>query len=406
MRITGNPGSGGKKPGTPTIGTATAGDAQATISFTPPTYLGKGGTVTYTATSSPGGLTGTSTSSPITITGLTNGTAYTFTVRATTSYGVSSDSSAASNSVTPAAPFVATGGTVTTPGDGYKYHTFTGGGTFTVTSGSQPAAYVLVVAGGGGGGGNFPSVNVQSAGGGGGGVIYSPVAFTPTGGNGSGVYTVTVGGGGAGVTYTQPNGVRGGAGSNSSFTGITTAIGGGGGGNPVINGGPGGSGGGGVFPTPSPIVGLGTPGQGNPGGSPDWPTTNNTKGGGGAGGQGANEYTFPFSPSPFQANVASGGPAVTYFGIAVGGGGGGMTSKPRSNPNTQLAYVSYGGENAGRGQVNQPAPLPLGGPGYAQSATDGVANRGGGGGGAGSVTDVNGPPGSGGSGIVIVRYPV
>lgn len=99
--------SGGLAPGAPTIGTATDGGTgtSASVAFTAPSYLGKGsGTVTYTATSSPGSLTGTATSSPVTVSGLTTGTAYTFTVKATTSYGVTGASSAASNSVTPASP--------------------------------------------------------------------------------------------------------------------------------------------------------------------------------------------------------------------------------------------------------------------------------------------------------------
>ena len=112
MPIIGNASSGGKKPGTPTIGTATAGDASVTVAYTAPSYTGKGGAVTYTATSSPGSLTGTG-SSPITVSGLSNGTAYTFTVKATTSYGVSSDNSSASNSVTPVALPSVTGGTLT-----------------------------------------------------------------------------------------------------------------------------------------------------------------------------------------------------------------------------------------------------------------------------------------------------
>lgn len=103
MPIIGVLAAGGLAPLAPTIGTATAGDASATVTFTAPSWVGKGsGTVTYTATSSPDGLTGTSTSSPITVSGLTNGTAYTFTVKATTSYGVTGASSAASNSITPA----------------------------------------------------------------------------------------------------------------------------------------------------------------------------------------------------------------------------------------------------------------------------------------------------------------
>lgn len=84
-----------------TIGTATAGNAQATVAFTPRNTGGK--TITsYTATSSPGGFTGSAASSPITVTGLTNGTAYTFTVTATNANGTSL-ASAASGSVTPAA---------------------------------------------------------------------------------------------------------------------------------------------------------------------------------------------------------------------------------------------------------------------------------------------------------------
>lgn len=88
-------------PQAPTIGTATAGNASATVTYTANATGGKTVT-TYTATSSPGSLTGTG-SSPITVSGLTNGTAYTFTVTATNANGTSS-ASAASNSVTPAVP--------------------------------------------------------------------------------------------------------------------------------------------------------------------------------------------------------------------------------------------------------------------------------------------------------------
>jgi hypothetical protein len=88
-------------PQAPTIGTATAGDASATVTYTANATGGKA-VSTYTATSSPGSLTGTG-SSPITVSGLTNGTAYTFTVTATNANGTST-ASAASNSVTPATP--------------------------------------------------------------------------------------------------------------------------------------------------------------------------------------------------------------------------------------------------------------------------------------------------------------
>jgi len=90
-------------PGAPTIGTATAGVASATVTYTAPTDLGTGA-VTFTATSSPSGITGTG-ASPITVSGLTNGTPYTFTVTASTPGGTG-PASAASNSVTPALPAI------------------------------------------------------------------------------------------------------------------------------------------------------------------------------------------------------------------------------------------------------------------------------------------------------------
>ena len=89
--------------GPPTIGTATAGNTKATVTFTPPAYTGKG-VASYTATSSPGGFTGTAAGSPVAVEGLTNGVSYTFTVRTVTDYGIESVSSAASNAVTPFAP--------------------------------------------------------------------------------------------------------------------------------------------------------------------------------------------------------------------------------------------------------------------------------------------------------------
>ncbi len=103
LPITGNTSSAGKKPTTPTIGTATAGVQSASVAFTASTYIGKG-TITYTATSNPGGITGTGSSSPVTVSGLTAGTPYTFNVVGTTNYGVPSDASGFSNPVTPTAP--------------------------------------------------------------------------------------------------------------------------------------------------------------------------------------------------------------------------------------------------------------------------------------------------------------
>jgi len=88
-------------PGAPTIGTATAGNTQASVTFTAPTFAGYPATITgYIVTSSPGSITASGASSPVVVTGLTNDTPYTFTVQAINASGTGS-SSAASNSVTP-----------------------------------------------------------------------------------------------------------------------------------------------------------------------------------------------------------------------------------------------------------------------------------------------------------------
>ena len=114
-------------PGAPTIGTATPGNAQASVSFTAPAFNGGSAITSYIATSSPGYFTGTLTqagSGTIIVSGLTNGTAYTFTVKANNAIGTSA-ASAASNSVTPATvPGAPTIGTATA-GDGLASVPFT-----------------------------------------------------------------------------------------------------------------------------------------------------------------------------------------------------------------------------------------------------------------------------------------
>lgn len=91
-------------PGAPTIGTATAGDTQAAVTFIAPASKGGAAITGYTVTSSPADVAPVhGASSPVVVTGLTNGRAYTFNVTATNSAGTSPESSI-SNSITPAAP--------------------------------------------------------------------------------------------------------------------------------------------------------------------------------------------------------------------------------------------------------------------------------------------------------------
>jgi hypothetical protein len=93
-------------PGAPTIGTATAGNGQATVSFTAPTSTGGSAITSYTATCGSQSVSGAA--SPITVTGLSNGTSYTCTVTASNAVGISAPS-AASNSVTPSSTGTTTG---------------------------------------------------------------------------------------------------------------------------------------------------------------------------------------------------------------------------------------------------------------------------------------------------------
>jgi len=311
-------------------------------------------------------------------------------------------------------PFlVASGGTITECGND-KIHTFTGPGTFTVNAASATAAENIVsylVIGGGGGAGS------GSGGGGGGGAggfrelkspttpyTASPLDGYPSAPNRVTVtataYPIVVGGGGAGQPAPSSDSGDGVSGAVSTFSTITSAGGGygaGQGGGPAAPptgiGGPGGSGGGGRY---SANGGTGntpptTPAQGTNGGNS---SNSGRRGAGGGGG----------------ATVAG----TSGTASACGVGGTGTTTSISSSP------TAYGGGGGGGGWTGGSPPMPSGlqstgsscgtggqSAGGPTAGENGTTNRGGGGGasgnGGGGSPNVS-AGGTGGSGIVVIRY--
>ena len=88
-------------PGIPIIGTATPGNAQAMITFTPPASNGGSPITNFTATCNPGTLTGSATFSPVNVRSLINATPYTCSVSASNAVGAGGSS--ATVAVTPSA---------------------------------------------------------------------------------------------------------------------------------------------------------------------------------------------------------------------------------------------------------------------------------------------------------------
>ena len=334
-----------------------------------------------------GTFTGTTSSLP---SSLTN---YTFTVQAATALSTVTRQFVVS--AIDSLNIAASGGTETTSGD-YKIHTFTSGGTFTVSkAGIAPEPSVvdyLVIAGGGGGGG--PPDPTHGGGGGGAGgyreshsdpvsgpYTASPLA-TPTGITVTATsYPITVGGGGGGGNPASP-------GNSSSFSTITSA--GGGKGNVAFNGGiPGGSGGGGGV-DPGATRGNGnvppvSPPQGQPSGigPAGWA--------GGAGGGGAG--------------------AAGTDGLSSGGSGGSFGGRGGNGVTTSITGSPV--QRAGGGGAASRSDVPFG-PGVPGSGSPGTGGAGGGGsapnqsggtntgGGAGGGRPGGG--GTGGSGLVVIRY--
>jgi hypothetical protein len=306
-------------------------------------------------------------------------------------------------------PYIeATGGTETTSGN-CKIHTFTGPGTFTVSKTAIAAANnelsYMVVAGGGAGGTGY-----QSGGGGAGGFReykspVTPYTASPLDGNPGGTaitvsaqaYPITIGGGG---TAPSSNCEAGGNGNSSVFSIITSTAGGGGGAHsnpsgPQNVGRNGGSGGGAGRRCGSHSGGSGntppvSPSQGSDGGdtSPPYVIPYNGAGGGGATAQGTNTSGSTVGPGGAGATTTISGSPTAYAG---GGGGGGYASPASSSTPSNTGSGGTGG--GGNGAV-----------GTVTSAQAGTANTGGGGGGAAHPTASTNIGGSGGSGIVIIRY--
>ncbi len=264
-----------------------------------------------------------------------------------------------------------TGGTVITHG-GYRIHTFTNNGIFTV-SGGPLNCEVLVVAGGGGSG--------YGGGGGGGGVIHTNLLIR-------GSAQVIIGAGGRGQD--DDVGVAGANGGDSVFDALV-AFGGGGGGAGYGNAGrDGGSGGGAGFANAvagGGRAGRGMPGQGRDGGRSE--TNHPGSGAGGGGGAGA--------PGGTGWNSGQGGAGGDGLPCAIDG---------------VLKY--YGGGGGGSGQAGTGGPQDggrggLGGGGNGKgtilAAEHGAPNTGGGAGGPQAKTRSRAGAKDGGSGIVIIRYP-
>jgi hypothetical protein len=309
------------------------------------------------------------------------------TVTATNSCGTSFP---ATKAVTSWRPIAASGGTITNytangsngvNGVQYRVHRFAtvGNSSFIVNdAGTDSLVDYLIVAGGGGGGSR------HGGGGGAGGMltgIYSVFSNS---------FNVVVGGGGAGGIANSSLPASGG---NSSLFGFT-ANGGGGAGqysetNSIRrdNGLPGGSGGGGANNVGTAGQGgQGNLGQGNNGGSvissgAPWAGA----GGGGAGTAGGN------SPNPSVSGAGGAGLSSSINGTPIhyAGGGGGAGN----DVNGTGGSGGIGGGGTGGGD-NQPG----------NNGTNGLG--GGGGGARASSCYTCAPGGSGGSGIVIIRYPL
>jgi hypothetical protein len=309
-------------------------------------------------------------------------------------------------------PIVATGGTllpeIYDKGRFWRVHQFTSVGStnFVVSDiGKEGIVEYLVVGGGGGGG-------PRGGGGGAGGMLEGTFTVTQT------TYPVVVGAGGAQSTDSATGGSAN-SGQNSSVFGITANGGGAGGifGTPGSNGASGG--GAGRDNLSNASISTGISGQGFPGGGGSGnPSSNGCAGGGGGGGAGGpgqrGRTNFGGQSAFFDAQELGGQGGsprasnitgtITYY--AGGGGGGAACVLPdsfslRTGFGGGIASVNQRG-GGGNGSVSARS-------GLSRAATAGAANTGGGGGGGGDDTGFGGGTHTGapgGSGVVIIRYPI
>jgi len=286
---------------------------------------------------------------------------------------------------TPSIAPKAKGGNIVATDGTYWYHAFLTSGFFAPEI--NLSGDVLVIAGGGAGG------YLYSGGGGAGGVCYQSGRLITAGNK-----TVTIGSGGVAPSSTA----NGGSGNNSVFDTIT-AIGGAGGAawiNGVgTNGFSGGSGSGGSMGSNAGNTTLGGAAtQGNSGGATGYGNAGGggrrgsgelylAGGGGGAGQVGGTATSTQAGAGGNGLNTWSSWASATKTGVSGFYAGGGAGGAEGSGVVGQLG----GSGGGGRGQLYNTI-----------TATSGVPNTGSGGGGIANQTT----PGSGGSGIVIIRYPI
>lgn len=264
-----------------------------------------------------------------------------------------------------------TGGIVTEL-NGFKYHTFLASGDLVIEGGNLENAELLIVAGGGGGNSERYWGNWLSAGGGAGGVWNKSLYPNPTVTLSEGNCTVVVGAG-------APSSWQSLLGGNSAIYTPTESF--------VAYGGSGGSDPYGWEPTKDGGSGGGNGGKALAG------IAQGSNGGNGGGGSGGGASGVGHDTGYYGADGGQGTSAFSEWGLATGtgelvngvyyyAGGGAGLGYPEP-------YQGRGGDGGGSGnQRNGSGPYP--------SGFAGLQNTGGGG----------NSRGAGGSGIVIIRYPI